>query len=165
MSFSQQTRSGRSISLMTTSSVDGGFSFPGAAVGSFTLLATKPDVQGQAQAQGEITQAGQAVDVPLVVTISRPSFGRIEGLVSYANGAPAGNAKVCVGSCEPGRLTVTAAADGTFAIDNLPLGRTLIVATPQTGVESGSAIATLDFDGDVASVRVVLAASARSPAP
>ena len=97
------------------------------------------------------------MDVPLVVTISRPSFGRIEGLVSYATGAPAGNAKVCVESCEPGRLTVTAAADGTFAIDNQPLGRTLIVATPQTGVESGSAIATLDFDGDVASVRVVLA--------
>ena len=46
------------------------------------------------------------------------------------------------GSCEPAALTVTAAADGTFAIDNQPLGRTLIVATPQTGVESGSAIAT-----------------------
>ena len=39
VSFGQQTRSGRSISLMTTSSVDGGFSFPGAAVGAFTLLA------------------------------------------------------------------------------------------------------------------------------
>ena len=157
ISFSQQTASGRSISLVTTSSVDGGFSFPGAAVGPFTLMAQSQGVQGIAQAQGEITQPGQAVDVPLVVTISRPSFGRIEGLVSYASGAPAGNAKVCVESCEPGRLTVTAAADGTFAIDNQPLGRTLIIATPQTGVETGSAIATLDFDGDVANVRIVLA--------
>jgi hypothetical protein len=157
ISFSQLTASGRSIGLVTTSGVDGGFSFPGAAVGTFSLLAQSSDVQGSAQAQGEITQAGQAVDIPLVVSITRPSFGRIEGQVSYATGAPAANARVCVVACEPGRLIVTAAADGTFGIDNQPLGRTLIVATPQTGVESGSAIATLDFDGDVATVRVVLA--------
>ena len=157
VSFSQQTHSGRSISLTTTSGVDGGFSFPGAAVGAFNLMALNPDVQGSAQAQGDITQAGQAVDLPLVVTVTRPSFGRIEGVVSYANGAPAANANACISSCELGSLIVTAASDGTFAFDHQPLGRSLVLATPQTGVESGSAIASIDFDGGVAQVRIVLA--------
>ena len=157
VSFSQQTRSGRSIGLMTTSGVDGSFSFPGAAVGSFNLMAQSSTVQGQAQAQGEITQAGQAVDVPLVVTVTRPSFGGIQGVVSYASGAPVPNARVCIGTCESGSLIITAASDGTFSFDHLALGRTLVVATPQTGVESGSVIAAIDFDGDVANVRIVLA--------
>ncbi len=157
IAFSQTTRSGRSIGLTTTSSIDGGFSFPGAAVGTFALMAQNTDVQGMAQAQGEITQPGQAVDVPLVVSVQRPSFGRLEGVVFYANGTPAGNAKVCVGTCEPGSLTVTAGADGAFAIDHLPLGRVLVVADPQTGLESGSAIGSIDFDGDAAQVQIVLA--------
>ncbi|MEQ1868664.1 MAG: Ig-like domain-containing protein [Vicinamibacterales bacterium] len=157
VSFSQQTRSGRSIGLSTTSSVDGTFSFPGAAVGTFTLIAQNPSVQGQTQAQGEITQAGQAVDVPLVVTVQRPVFGSVEGVVSFADGTPAGNAKVCLNTCEPGARAITAAADGTFVLDQLSLGRVLLVAQPQTGFESGSALASIGFDGDVATVRIVLA--------
>ncbi len=157
ISFSQKTPSGRSIGLTSTSGVDGSFSFPGAAVGSFALRASKADVKGDASAQGQITQPGQAVDIPLTVNVLLPAFGSVEGTVSYANGAPAGNAKVCVSTCDSNSLMVTAAADGTFTIDHLPLGRVLVVATPQTGVETGSATASIEFDGDAAKVQVVLA--------
>ena len=155
--FSQTTKSGKGIGLTTTTSIDGGFSFPGAAVGVFKLTASNPNVEGNAQADGEITLPGQRVDVPLVLTVQRPSFGGLAGIVSFANGAPVPNATVCVATCEVGSLKVTAASDGTFAIDHLPLGRHLLVATPQTGVESGSAVGSIDFDGDVGNVRVVLA--------
>jgi hypothetical protein len=153
----QTTASGQSISLRTTSGVDGGFSFPGAAVGTFTLTATKEDVQGQGSAQGQIVHAGQAVDVPVVVTITRQSFGRIEGVVLSAAGAPVANAKVCVGRCEDSQTIVTAGADGKFAVEHLPLGRWLLVAAPQTGVESGSATVSIDFDGDTATAKIALA--------
>src|SRR5262249_40581327 len=148
ITLTQTTSSARTIGLTSTSSIDGSFSFPGAAVGTFVLRALKEDMQGSAIAQGQITQAGQLVDLPLTVNMVRPSFGSVQGTVLNANGSPAGNAKVCVSSCEPGSLSVTAAADGTFTIDHLPLGRQLIVATPQTGVETGSAFASIEFDGD-----------------
>jgi len=157
VTLNQTTSSGRSMALTTTSGVDGSFSFPGAAVGSFVVRASKDNVQGFATAQGQITQAGQLVDMPLTVNVIRPSFGSVQGTVFHANGSPAGNVKVCVSSCEPGSLSVTAAADGTFTIDHLALGRQLIVATPQTGVETGSVFASIEFDGDVAKVQVVLA--------
>jgi hypothetical protein len=157
VALSQRTASGRSMSLRTTSGIDGGFSFPGAAVGTFELRADKHGVQGSTTANNEITRPGQAVDVPLVVSVVTPSFGRLEGVVSYANGTPVGNAQVCVGVCDPFVPMVTAGADGSYAVEQLPLGRTSVTARPQTGFESGSAVASIDFDGDTARAEIILA--------
>ena len=157
VSLNQTTASGRSMSLRSTSGIDGGFSFPGAAVGTFELRADKHGVQGEARAQNEITQPGQAVDVPLVVSVVTASVGRLEGVVSYANGTPVSFAQVCVGVCDPFVPIVTAAADGSYAVEQLALGRTLVTARPQTGFESGSTVASIDFDGDTARAEVILA--------
>src|SRR5262249_8165031 len=67
--LNQTAASGVSSSLITTSGVDGGFRFPGAAVGPFTLSATKANVQGVGFASGTVDRPGQAVDVPLPVKI------------------------------------------------------------------------------------------------
>ncbi|MEN3336344.1 MAG: large repetitive protein, partial [Acidobacteriota bacterium] len=157
ISLSQITQSGKGFGMSTTSGIDGSFSFPGAAVGRFTLFADNGEFGGHAQSAGEITQPGQRVDVPLIVSVERPAFGGIAGVVSFVNGTPVPNAKVCISTCEIGAISVTAGPDGTFQIDHLPLGRYIVVATPQTSVESGSAIASIGFDGEIAGARIALA--------
>src|SRR5439155_26372217 len=102
--------SGRGLALRTTTSVDGSFSFPGAAVGPFTLAADKADVQAIATASGSVDHGGQAVDVSIVAKIAKASFGRIERIVHGADGGPAGDAQVdlCYGGCPPPRAPTTA---------------------------------------------------------
>ncbi len=161
VNFSQSAPSGRQSSLRTTTGVDGGFSFPGAAVGPFVVQATKKDVQANAVANGIVDHGGQAVDISIVATISRPSFGRLQGLVLNADGTPAGDAQVdvCFGTlCPPASVTVTADhATGAFAVDGVPLGRFVTIARTQDGLQTGSALGQVEFDGQTAQVHVVLA--------
>ena len=161
VAFSQRAPSGRQVSLRTMTAVDGSFSFPGAAVGPFVLNADKKDVQATATAGGSVDHGGQAVDVSIVATISRPSFGRLQGVVFNANGTPAGDAQVdvCFGSlCPPAAVTVTADHDsGAFSVEHVPLGRVVAVARTQDGLQTGSALSEVEFDGQTAQAQVVLA--------
>jgi hypothetical protein len=160
----QQSPFGRGLpSLQGTTSVDGSFSFPGASQGTFSVAVRKADVNGSASAAGSIVREGQVVEVPLVVNIIRPLFGSVEGVVFNPDGSPAANAQV--GVCFPGSIgcppaanvTVTAGTDGRFAVDQIPLGRLTVFATSQVSRDSGSATTELAFDGDIATVTVVLA--------
>ncbi|MCU0255404.1 MAG: Ig-like domain-containing protein, partial [Vicinamibacterales bacterium] len=157
--LTQVSRSGRRLpERRTTAGVDGSFSFPGATVGGFTLVARHRTVVGSGTASGEIARAGQVVDVPLVVTIVRRVVGTVAGTVFNPDGSPAGNAQVelCAAS-EPCRFSA-AAANGTFSFGDVPLGRFTARAKAQlTGnVSVGLVVGDLFFEGDTAEVAITL---------
>ena len=155
----QVTPAGRSLPLQVTQTgVDGGFTFPGASVGTFSLHAKHRTVSAVAQASGQLARGGELVEVPLVATIDRRLTGRVTGHVVTGGGAAAANAQVEIcPSGEACRSTVADAA-GRFEQGDLPLGRFFVRAAEQvTGNPSaGSAGGTLLFEGDVADVTVAL---------
>src|SRR5262249_29288409 len=126
--LSQTAASGMSSALTTTSGVDGGFRFPGATVGPFVLSAVKNGVGGGGSAQGSVDHPGQAVDVPLPVTISHPSVGTITGIVRNADGSLAVDAQVdiCFAACESPYATVAADhVTAEFTLADVPLARVM----------------------------------------
>ncbi|MCU1382351.1 MAG: LamG domain protein jellyroll fold domain protein [Acidobacteria bacterium] len=161
VSLSQVLPSGRSLpTLRTTTSIDGSFSFPGASEGLLSLRAAREGISGTASAQVRLTREGQVVEVPLLVTLATPLTGSVIGKVYNADGTPGADTlvQVCQGfDCGPANgVTVTAAADGTFAVDNLSLGRFLVRARSQVTSNSGTAIGEIRFDGETAGVTVAL---------
>ena len=164
--LSQQSPSGLSLpSLQTTSGVDGAYSFPGASRGTFTLWASGAGVKAQGTAHGAVEREGQVVEVPVLVRILRALTGGISGQVVSASGAPVGN--VALEFCLPnrcadaGNLQITSAADGTFVVSDISLGRFSVTARSQTTGDSGSAVGEIAFDGEVATITVVMSGLAR----
>jgi hypothetical protein len=158
MTLSQTTPSGRGLpTLTTTTSVDGSFSFPGASVGSFSLRASQRGIVGEGVASGQVSRAGQLVEVQVVATIVHRVTGRVTGLVANPNGTAAPSAQVEVCSAEGCRPT-TAGADGRFELGDVPLGRFTVRASAQvTGAPSvGTAGGSVLFENDVADVTVTL---------
>lgn len=159
VSLRQVTASGRAMpEQMTQAGVDGTFSFPGAAIGSFTLRASTPGVVVNGTASGVVTRGGQLVDVPLAVSILREVTGRVEGRVTSVTGAAAPNAQVTV--CPTGKacLPTVADGDGRFSVDGVALGRVLVNAQAQVtgGTSLGQSGGTLLFEGDTLNVAVSL---------
>ena len=160
VTLGQKSSSGLTLgTLQTTSAVDGGFLFPGTSRGTFTLTAVRQNVNGSAMAGGGIEREGEIVDVPLLVKIQRPLAGTISGTVLTPSGDPAGDRPVEI--CHPARscddpVQLTANHDGTFSLPDVPLGRFRVTAKSQTTHEAGSVQGELSFDGDIASVRVML---------
>jgi hypothetical protein len=145
VSLGQVLPSGRAMpTLRTTTSIDGSFSFPGASQGLLSLQARREGVNGTASAQIRITREGQIVDVALIVTIAKPLSGSVIGQVFAANGAPGANAlvQVCPSTdCPDGfGVIVTAGSDGSFGVDDLPLGRFVVRARAQVTNDTGSTI-------------------------
>ncbi|MGC4081205.1 MAG: Ig-like domain-containing protein [Vicinamibacterales bacterium] len=165
VTLQQQSASGLTLpSLKTTTGVDGAFSFPGTARGTFSLVASRLDVSGRGTANGWIDQEGQVVDVPVLVDIQRQLLGAITGIVLTPGGAPAANVALdfCVpGQCGASSVKTTAGVDGTFTITDVPLGRFSVVAREQTTGNAGSAYGELAFEGDAAQVTIVLSGLAR----
>ena len=157
--LSQTSPSGRSLpALMTMTSVDGSFSFPGASVGSFTVSTWKSGVVGGASASGQVSRAGQLVEVPLVVTIVRRVTGTVAGTVFNPDGSIASSAQIDVCPASEGCHATVNSADGLFSIPDIPLGRFTVKAHAQvTGNQSvGTTGGTLLFEGDTAQVSVTL---------
>lgn len=166
VTLTQLSLSGLSLpALQTTTGIDGAYSFPGASRGTFTVGATSRDVAARGIARGAIEREGQVVDMPVLVNIVRQLTGGISGTVVSAGGAPVGNA--ALEFCLPNRcgdgntLQLTASPDGTFVVNDVPLGRFSVVAKAQASGETGSAVGEIAFDGDVATVTVVMSGLAR----
>ena len=140
--------------LQTTTGLDGTYQFPGTTQGPFALSASKSDVSGGASGNGAINHEGQIVDVPLIATVTRQLFGRVQGLVLGATGSPPRSpTQLCHDdNCRSG----VADADGAFGFDEVPLGRWNVLARSQTTASAGSVSADLLVDNDVADVRLVL---------
>ncbi len=161
VSLSQASPSGRGLpTLRAMSGVDGGFSFPGVSQGAVSLYARRDGVSGSGAATGAIEREGQVVSIPLLARIVRPLFGGIQGRVFDPTGQPAADSLVdiCVGSCQNYSpvATLTAAADGTFTIGQLPLGRYEVRARAQTSLNVGTAQTEIAFDDETVGVTVVM---------
>lgn len=161
VTLGQVLPSGRVMpSLRTTTSIDGSFSFPGASQGLLSLQVRREGVDGTASAQTRITREGQIVDVPLIAAIAKPLTGSVIGQVFAANGTPGADAlvQVCQSTeCPDGfGVTVTAGTDGSFGVDNLPIGRFLVRARSQVTHDAGTTIGEIRFDGETAGVTVAL---------
>jgi hypothetical protein len=142
--------------LQGMTAADGRFSFPGVAQGAFTLAVNKDGTSSSALATGEILSEGQQIDVPLLVQISHPLYGTIEGTVRNPDGTTAAYAAVAASSGGYAVANTAAAADGTFAFSNLTLGRYQISARAQSSSNAGSAWADLAFNNDVVQVTVAM---------
>lgn len=155
--LSQTSAQGRPLpSLVTTTGVDGGFSFPGAAVGAFQLSAGRPGVDGAGSATGVVQLPGEAVDVPIVVTVARASVGRVAGAVLNPDGTPAANVGVTIAAASGGGAT-TSTPEGTFVFENIGLGRFTLTAQAQLTRDAGVAVGEVAFDGATSNVVIVLA--------
>ena len=115
------------------------------------MRARRQGVDGSAAAQTSLTREGQVVDVPLIATIAKTLTGSVIGRVYNADGTPGANALV-----EVGGSTVTAGEDGTFGIDNLPLGRFVVRVRSQVSPDTGVTVGEIRFDGDTVGVTVAL---------
>jgi hypothetical protein len=158
VTLAQKSASGVTLpTLTTTTGVDGRFTIPGAARGTFTLQARKRDVNGNGEASGALDREGQVVDVPLLVTIVRPLAGTIRGAVLTSAGAPAANAivEVCA-SCQSAPVVISADTSGVFELPDVALGRFSVQARSQTTHDAGRAFGELLTDGEVASVVVAM---------
>jgi 5-hydroxyisourate hydrolase-like protein (transthyretin family) len=146
-------------SLVGTTGIDGGFSFPGAPLGQFTIAASKPGTPGSGSAQGSIVREGELVDVPVIATIPRQAVGTFTGTVVDHAGEAVANARVEVFApgvqSGPGAV-ITADANGRFAYGPAPLGRYNLRAFRQGSSDSGAASVELSFDGQSAGASVVL---------
>jgi hypothetical protein len=162
ITLQQTSQSGRPLPLLkTTTSIDGSWSFPGTSRGTFTLVASKPDVRGITTATGGIEREGQIVEVPLVVNNLRPLAGRVEGTVFNPDGSRAGNSSIEI--CYQGRCTddvppvrLTADANGFYFLDDVPLGRFSVTALAQITRNVGRRFGDMELDGDVLTVDVAM---------
>jgi 5-hydroxyisourate hydrolase-like protein (transthyretin family) len=146
-------------SLVGTTGIDGGFSFPGTPLGQFTINASKPGQPGSGSAQGSIVREGELVDVPVIATIPRQAVGTFTGTVVDHVGEAVANARVEVfapGVQSGPSAVITADSNGRFAYGPAPLGRYNLRAFRQGSTESGAASVELSFDGQSAGASVVL---------
>lgn len=154
MSFEQTLKSGQVVSLRSTTGIDGVFSFPGVPVGTFRLHTYKTGI-GSAAADGRLIREGEAIDIPVLASLVRPSEGRVSGIVFNPNGSLAQNIQVCLDHC--GAQTTTDDT-GAFAFDAVLLGRHRIIARSQSsGGDSGSTLVEVVFAGETAYASVTLA--------
>ena len=157
VTLDQAAPSGRRLpQLRTSTGIDGSFSFPGAAVGTFTIRASKMNVSGSATANGEVTRPGQIVDVPMVVNVITPATGRIIGIVVDADGSPAGNSELVVSG-----MRLTADGAGAFLVEGLRLGRHTLTATSQVTNNTATIYTDLSYDGQTANVVIALVGLSR----
>lgn len=145
--------------LETQTGTDGSYSFPAIPLGDFnvSILIQGNGIEGSAAAKGTIQAEGQTIDVPLIVDVRQPAYGRIQGTVYNPDGTTAANTQVTIlcASCQGG-TGVTSSADGTFSLDHVQIGRFIVTATSPVTHNAGSAVGEVSFDGEIADVPVVL---------
>jgi hypothetical protein len=136
--------------LRTTSGVDGAFSFPGVSAGGFSVSArdTLSGISGGAS--GTLASEGQIV--PLDVVLQVPVVGRIEGVVTAADGSPAIGAQVALDGAFPTTVDNT----GFYFFERVPAGRHALLATAALGADAGVGAGEVAFDGDVSRVDIRL---------
>ncbi len=165
VTLQQTTLGGRALPLLQTNSdVDGTFSFPGTSVGAFRLTVVKTaflpgDPTGFASSSASLAREGQRVDVPVLVQLRRPAFGRVEGQVFNADGSPGANVRVdLLGAGATTPSGAVAGPNGSFAIERVPVGRFSVNARSQVNASAASQFGELLFDGDLTRLTLTLTA-------
>jgi hypothetical protein len=154
----QTSPSGRSMSLVGTTGLDGRFTFPGVPVGEFSITASYK-TELPVSARGYLTREGEVVDIPLVATLVKPALGTIIGWVYHPDGTPAADVAVCAISPYSGECATltTADADGRFTFTDVVLGHFSVQAGSQVTRESGRGYGDLPYAGATGYVKVVMA--------
>ena len=137
-----------SAQLVTSTGVDGSFTFPGVSAGSIQVQARDPVTGISGTATASIVNEGDVATVEVVLQV--PLLGRVQGMVRHADGTPAIGAQVVVSN---GALT-TVDNDGHYAVDNVPVGAVRVNANAATGFDGGFGVGDLQFDGDVATIDI-----------
>lgn len=128
---------------------DGGYSLQVAA-GSATLTAS---LAGYQSASETVTvTAGETTQAP-VLQIQPVNPGNVTGQVVDSHGAALSGASVIASG-----LNTTTAADGSYALNNLPAGQTTITAS-LTGFQSGSTTVTVVAAATTAAPTITLVSS------
>ena len=162
--------SGRAaVQLTSFTDVDGRFYFPGIPVSTFSIDVQKSfetpsgRVYANARLDEQLTREGQLIDLPVILTVRRPQFGRVEGTVFNESGGPSPFARVSLfteTSSFVRAREATADADGRYAIDQVLVGRVSVSAEPQVGgFARGTGIGELAFEGDTIRVDLVVRAT------
>jgi hypothetical protein len=137
-----------SAQLLTSTGVDGSFTFPGVSAGALSIQARDPVTGISGSATGTIVNEGDVATVEIVLQV--PLLGRVQGTVRRADGTPAIGAQVVISN---GAQT-TVDNDGHYAVDSVPVGAVRVNASAGTGFDGGFGAGDLKFDGDVATVDI-----------
>ncbi len=131
---------------------DGSFRLDELPLGDVNLTATDPTTGDNASASLTLTAAGQVQTVELDLTESQ---GSIQGTVVNRDGVPVYGAAVAVGRFGGGLETCTDEA-GEFVVPGVEPGTHDVLVQSADGKRFGRRQATVLYNGDAASVTVVL---------
>jgi len=134
--------------LVTSTGIDGSFTFPGVSAGALSLQARDPVTGISGSANAAIINEGDLITVEIVLQV--PQVGRVQGIVHQVGGAPAIGAQVILSS---GAQT-TVDNTGFFFVDNVPVGHVGVTANAAAGLDGGIAEGDVKFNGDVANIDV-----------
>ncbi len=137
-----------SAQLLTSTGVDGSFTFPGVSAGALSIQARDPITGISGSATATIVNEGDVTTVEIVLQV--PLLGRVQGTVRRSDGAPAIGAQVVISN---GAQT-TVDNDGHYAVDSVPVGAVRVNANAGIGFDGGVGIGDLKFDGDVTTIDV-----------
>ncbi|HEY6871526.1 MAG TPA: carboxypeptidase regulatory-like domain-containing protein [Geobacteraceae bacterium] len=147
---------GSALTLVATTGTDGSFFFPGIPQGPFTVEVSREKV-GKATVQGVIGQENELIELPVLVNLLKPSLGSINAVVLYPNGTPAPSYTICLDPYQNiCARTMTAGSDGTVLIDDLALGRHVLIASSQVTASKGSALAEIAFAGSATVAKIIV---------
>ncbi|MGD0114311.1 MAG: carboxypeptidase regulatory-like domain-containing protein, partial [Armatimonadota bacterium] len=132
-------------SATATTNARGEYGLPGVRIGGgYTVTASAPDhTLGSASGIAVAEKATTKVDFALTSTASGSIGGKV---TDAANGAPIQNAHVTCGA-----LSATTAADGTYALTNVPVGDGYRVGASAGGYKWGTATGVSIVSGQTAS--------------
>ncbi|MCP4214762.1 MAG: hypothetical protein GY765_08890 [bacterium] len=135
-------------SLITNTDSDGRYSFSGIPEGNFTVDAEDPVTRLWGRNEGTISVDEEEV----TADITACPIASVTGTVYEADGESiVEGASIKIKSSET--TDDVSAADGTFRVDNLPLGTYIVTAIK--GRDKGTAPVTLQFNGQVVKADVV----------
>jgi hypothetical protein len=146
----------RPVSFYVTDS-EGNFGFFGVPVGRFNLQGFDPATGRRGQADGELQVDGQQVkrDIEL------GPMGSVRGSVlDVSRGEPVAGAEVnlFIGGSGGAPRKTTSSTDGEFVFASVPGGSFSVTAVSQQGL-SGRSEGTLEFEGEVVELEIVLEGS------
>jgi hypothetical protein len=140
--------------MVTTSGLNGGYSFPSVPAGSFNLTANASGATGKAS--GSLVNESQVVTANIVVAVPPPTpVGRVEGSVRGADGEIVPGAQVSLSYGKTQRNT-TVDDDGFYFFDGVPLVSFTLLAKSPIPPDAGATTGSLGYDGEVLQIDLQL---------
>jgi hypothetical protein len=130
--------------LRTSADIDGFYSFPGVNKGDFVITAVDRIAGFEGGTSGTLTFEGEQIDRDVIVQV--PGKGTLFVTVLSAQGTPALNAQVTLGTPGSPRTAVTDAS-GRVMFADIPVGTFHVAADSLDRLDTAIGMATIPFDG------------------